>query len=561
MKESQFWCNASKCIPDLLNIAGGLMQNVYVFAVDMKSHWSWCSKSLCEHFEIPDAYVEDIKEALGKFVHQGDLTEYLCGMERRLRGYDLERELCIHMKGIQRDYDMYTFHMKRYTDAASDADYILGVMKNENILPHFDALTDLYTKTKYLIDLERVLHTEQDCIALLQISLEGFASMNIIYGTIFANRLLHAVSDAFIHMMDADSAVYRLDGERFVFILKKSSREALLVFYEWVQKVLAEQIEVDGKNISLKISAGALLLEHYSGDASTAQNQVAYAQNHSANVHQGELVIFNDEVQLSKQVDLDLMKVIHQSVRENCRGFYVEYQPVVNSENSRIVGAEALVRWSMEPYGKVPPGMFIEWMEEDPGMYELGNFVLRTALEDTKPLLEICPSFFLNVNISARQLERHEFRDAVLKMLQETGFPANHLCMELTERCRNFPVEIIASEVAFFQSYGIRFAMDDYGTGSASSDIVMKVPMDEIKLDMSFIRGIQENPKNQAMVESIVKFANKSGMTTCLEGVETKDLQDYLRSYGATWFQGYYYSKPVGIGEVERLLREQAKAD
>ena len=99
--------------------------------------------------------------------------------------------------------------------------------------------------------------------------------------------------------------------------------------------------------------------------------------------------------------------------------------------------------------------------------------------------------------------------------------------------------------------------MDDYGTGSASSDIVMNVPMDEIKLDMSFIRGIQENPKNQAMVKSIVEFANESGMSTCLEGVETEDLQDYLRSYGATWFQGYYYSKPVPITEVEKLLRSQ----
>ena len=561
MKEKQFWCNASKCIPGIFNTTDSLMQNMYVFVVDMKSHWTWCSKSLCEHFEIPDAYVEDIQATLAKFVHLDSRQKYACDMERRLRGLDLEQEFFVLMKGIQRDFDLFSFYTERYTDTALGADYVVFVIKNESILPQFDALTDLYSKMKYLNDLKRIIQTEQDCIALLQISLEGFASMNIIYGTIFANRLLREVSVAFIQMMDADSAVYRLDGEKFVFILKKSSREALLAFYEWVRKVLAEQIEVDGKNISLKISAGAILLEHYSGDALAAQNQVAYAHSHSANVHHGELVIFNDEVQLPQHVNLDLMKVIHQSVRENCRGFYVEYQPVVNSENSRIVGAEALVRWSMEPYGKVPPGMFIEWMEEDPGMYELGNFVLRTALEDTRPLLEICPSFFLNVNISARQLERHEFRDAVLKMLQETGFPANHLCMELTERCRNFPIETIASEVAFFQSYGIRFAMDDYGTGSASSDIVMKVPMDEIKLDMSFIRGIQENPKNQAMVESIVEFANKSGMTTCLEGVETKDLQDYLRSYGATWFQGYYYSKPVGIGEVERLLSEQAKAD
>lgn len=211
----------------------------------------------------------------------------------------------------------------------------------------------------------------------------------------------------------------------------------------------------------------------------------------------------------SGNVDLDLTKVIHQSVREGCQGFYVVYQPIVDSETGHIVGAEALVRWRREPYGNVPPGMFIEWMEKDPGMYELGNYVMQTALQETVGLLELLPEFVLNVNVSARQMEREEFRG---------------------------------------------MAMDDYGTGSASSGIVLYAPMDEIKLDMSFIRGITEDSKKQAMVRSIVDFANSCGMSTCLEGVETEELQNYLRTFNATWFQGYYYSKPVEIDRFRELV-------
>ena len=99
--------------------------------------------------------------------------------------------------------------------------------------------------------------------------------------------------------------------------------------------------------------------------------------------------------------------------------------------------------------------------------------------------------------------------------------------------------------------------MDDYGTGSASSSIVMNIPMDEIKIDMSFIRDIRENPKNQAMVLSILDFAGKSNMTTCLEGVETEELQNYLRDYNATWFQGYYYAKPLPVHLLEEMVRSQ----
>ena len=152
-------------------------------------------------------------------------------------------------------------------------------------------------------------------------------------------------------------------------------------------------------------------------------------------------------------------------------------------------------------------------------------------------------------------MEREGFRAEVLRILEQTGFPAEHLCLELTERCRDMPLDVIKREVEFFQGYGIRMAMDDYGTGSASSGIVLYAPMDEIKLDMSFIRGITEDAKKQAMVRSIVEFANSCGMSTCLEGVETEELQNYLRLYNATWFQGYFYSKPIEIGKLRELVQ------
>ncbi|MBO5523120.1 MAG: EAL domain-containing protein, partial [Roseburia sp.] len=371
----------------------------------------------------------------------------------------------------------------------------------------------------------------------------------------FSNELLRAIALKFIYMMDMDKAVYRLERERFVFILKKAGREELLAFEQEVRSALNAGIMAQGEIHSLKMGAGAILLEGYHEDASSICGQVTYALNNSVRRQQDKLMIFNDEVQTSRGVDLALMKVIHQSVRNGCEGFFVVYQPIVKAETGAIVGAEALVRWNREPYGMVPPGMFMEWLETDPSMYDLGNFVLRTALSETRGILAYKPDFFINVNISARQLERPEFRQEVLEILAETDYPADHLCMELTERCRNFPLDVLKREVCFFQGKGIRFAMDDYGTGSASSNIVMNVPMDEIKIDMSFIRGIMDNPKKQAMVRSILYFAAKANMATCLEGVENEELQNYLRDFNATWFQGYHYSKPVPVQELEELLR------
>ena len=278
----------------------------------------------------------------------------------------------------------------------------------------------------------------------------------------------------FIFMMDEDSAVYRLDGPKFGFILRGGGREKLVAFEQKIREKLVKGVQVNNRKITLKICAGAILIEQsYEGKADSLTSKAAYALGHSETEHQGKMIVFNDEVRTVRNMDLELMKVIHQSVREDCAGFYVEYQPIVVSGTGRIVGAEALVRWRREPYGTVPPGMFIEWMETDPAMYELGNFVLQTALRETGELLSILPEFVINVNVSARQMEREGFRAKVLRILEQTGFPADHLCLELTERCRDMPLDVIKREVEFFQGYGIRMAMDDYGTGSASSGIVL----------------------------------------------------------------------------------------
>lgn len=554
MKEKGFWHENTNYIDSVMNKVNMLADDTYIYVLHLEQNIAWFSETAKTYFGIKDTYVSDHFEIMRDIIHPDDWWEYEEGLPRRTQGKDLDRELCVRMKNALGEYHMFSIHTDIVTDEKNKKDYLLILLHNENVLPRIDALTDLYSQARFVSDLDMEIE-KQEPFAVLMIKLERFNNLNIIYGNDFTNQILKETALQFIFMMDENSAVYRLDGPKFGFILRGCGREKLLIFEQELRDKLAKGIQVNNKQITLKVCAGAILIEHYDGKADSLSSKAAYALGHSEVEHQGKLIIFNDEVRTSKNVDLELMKVIHQSVREGCKGFYVEYQPIVLSKTGRIVGAEALVRWRREPYGTVPPGMFIEWMETDPGMYELGNYVLETALQETLGLLEILPDFVLNVNVSARQMEREEFRAEVLNILERTNFPAGNLCMELTERCKDMPLEAIKREVEFFQGYGIRMAMDDYGTGSASSGIVLYAPMDEIKLDMSFIRGIIEDAKKQAMVKSIVEFANSSGMSTCLEGVETEELQNYLRKYQATWFQGYYYSKPIEIKGLWELVK------
>ena len=553
MNQINFWEKAATNVSAIVEAIDQNLDNSYTWVTNLKEHESWCSTKVKEYFGLSAQIFYEFEQLIKEMIHPQDQEEYQEKMNRWLKGMDLDSELGSRIRGKNGIYSMFTFHAKAICDENHNPEYLVIIIKNENIFPDIDPQTDLYSYARYVKDLERGIEREEK-LAILQIQVEGFNTFNLIYGLDYSGELLRAIAHKFIFMMDMDKAVYRLECERFVFILKKAGREDLIDFEQQVRHALGNGIMVDGKTISFKMSSGAILLENYRGDSSSVRGQVAYALDHSVRKHQGQLVIFNDEVQTSRGVDFTLMKAIHQSVQNNCKGFYLEYQPIVAAQTGEVVGAEALVRWKHERYGTVPPGMFIEWMETDPSMYDLGNYVLRTALMEMKNLLMFKPDFFVDVNVSVRQLERPEFREEVLKILTDTAFPADLLCLELTERCKDFPLDKLKQEVEFFQSYGIRVAMDDYGTGSASSSIVMNIPMDEIKIDMSFIRNIMDNIKNQEMVRSILYFAGKSNMTTCLEGVESEELRNYLQNYNATWFQGYYYAKPLSVTDLAEMI-------
>lgn len=167
---------------------------------------------------------------------------------------------------------------------------------------------------------------------------------------------------------------------------------------------------------------------------------------------------------------------------------------------------------------------------------------------------QIIPDFIINVNIAAPQLERKEFRQEVLNALHDTAYPPENLCLELTERCRELDTDFLRGEIEFFRSNGIRVAMDDFGTGNASLQLVLELPLDEIKIDRSFVQNIQNQPMNQIMVSAIADGAGTIHADLCIEGIEDQALELYLQQYHPTYYQGYYYSKPVAKGDFLSLI-------
>ena len=542
----------SQIFQEMISRISKLSQDSYLMVTDMQHNLTFVPESTAEFLGIPSGWCEDgYKIVLEKSVHPYDCPEYTEEMKKRLRGINLENDLYIRM-GKDKKYVMTQIITDMILEQGKNR-YFIVLLRNQNVIPEIDPLTDLYGQVKFEKDIVDYIQQGRK-VAVLEIEIDHMNDINILYGTNYSDRIQKVLAYRFIYMMDADKAVYRMGNSNYAFILRDASREEAAAFLEKIRARLEESVVLENNHFDLKIYASGIILDHYQGEISTVQSKLEYVLGKMRTRRDHKLMFFNDLVQINGDVDLDLMKVIHQSVLNQCDGFYVEYQPVVHAQTGEIVGAEALVRWKKEPYGIVPPGMFIDWLESNPCMYDLGNFVLKQALTDAVEFRKSNPDFFINVNMSAKQLESKTFCGVVMALLKETGFPAGQLCLELTERCRSMPVSVMEEKLLYLKQHGVRLAMDDYGTGSASSSVLLQTPMDEIKIDMSFIRGITDNQTKQALVRSMVDFANKADLKSCLEGVEDEKLQNYLRSFGATWFQGYYYSRPVQAAAMKKLL-------
>lgn len=553
--EKKFWSDMDGIFPELVKQMASLAKKSYYSITNLKSGITWWSESTLEYFGLEQNYTAIGKEKTKRELHPDDVETFKYCFGRRVEGNVLDKSWEYRVKDGDK-YNRFNAMSRMISDNEGKPLLLITRFVNYGLSDEVDTVTGLRTEAVLTRQLNEYI-SEGRRGALLKVNLDQFSHISVMYGAAFGDKVLNCVAQLLINILHDNSNIYKLSGVKFVLALGDIPRKKLREIYEKIEDAMENNVEVEGKKIPLRISAGAVYIEPYMTDSNAVRSRLTYAVNHSRYEHHGELVIFNDEMGgKDNQHQFELIALIHQCATSDFDGFKLFYQPIADTKNGTIRGMEALIRWEKEPYGIISPGIFMEWLEEDPCIFDLGNWILRTALNDIKKVRDELPGCFVNVNVSAAQLERREFRQSVMNILSETGARPEELCLELTERCRDLDVEFLKGEVDFFHSKGIKIALDDFGTGNSSLSLALELPFDELKVDMSFIRDIKDKPQNQAMVQSIIDYAKRTKTETCIEGIENREVDDYIKKFGATWHQGYYYSKPVPIESIEKLIRK-----
>ncbi len=534
---------------DSLFGAFAIMANgAYTYLTDIKHNYSRWSKEAVDYFGLPSEYMENAGDVWMENVHPDDRAAYVASIKELFGGKVSEHNLQYRARTKDGKYIVCTCRGVVIRDENGEPDYFGGTIKNNDTLSYFDDISNFRSLYGFLEDLQSA-QWKGESIQIMLLGINEFSRLNDIYGYTFGNRVLQE----FAKMIDTEAhgmgEWYRMDGTKFAIVCKKSSVDDIKNLYKRIQYNSIHDFEVDGNRIVLSFVAGAINLDCLEVSAETVYSCLRFAYYESKNNHLGELFVLKNNVSDDKRFAIERINVIRNSIVNNCEGFFLCYQPIVDATTEKIIGAEALIRWKNDEYGVVPPLQFVDVLEQDNLFPELGKWILKTALIDTKKFLARYPNFVVNVNLSYTQLEKSDFVEDVLSILDEVNFPPQNLCLEITERCRLLDMGLLKDIFTRLRKHGIKVALDDFGTGFSSIGVLRELPVTTVKIDRSFVMNIEKNNSDQNTVRFISELADSFSSSVTAEGIETPEMREFLLRFKIKSLQGFYYSKPLPMDE------------
>jgi diguanylate cyclase (GGDEF)-like protein/PAS domain S-box-containing protein len=419
-------------------------------------------------------------------------------------------------------------------------------------LAFYDELTGLPNRRLLIDRLERAVATSaRDGAhgALLFLDLDNFKGINDTLGHEWGDRLLVQVAQRVTASVRASDTVARLGGDEFVLVLQglhaqqtEAAVEAELVGQKLLQE-LNKPYAMDSAVLHSTPSIGITLFRNNEQPVQELLKRADLAMYQAKAQGRNTLCFFDPAMQAAASARSALEGDIRQGIAR--QEFLLHYQPVVNAQG-QVLGAEALVRWRHPQRGMVPPGDFISLAEQTGLILPLGQQVLRMACTQLaqwsrQPRTR---TWTVAVNVSAQEFRHPDFVAQVRQALQDTGAPAQQLKIELTESLLLHDVEDSIAKMRTLREQGVGFSLDDFGTGYSSLSYLKRLPLDQLKIDQSFVRDVLTDPNDAAIACTIVALAQSLGLDVVAEGVETEGQREFLLRNGCHQFQGYLFGRP-----------------
>ncbi len=390
--------------------------------------------------------------------------------------------------------------------------------------------------------------------AAMFLDLDDFKTVNDTFGHAAGDELLRAVAARLSSVLREPDTVGRLGGDEFVVLVESDTRAAHPeLVAERMLEILAEPFQLDALEhgpLSVTASIGIAVGTRASSDDLLRDADIALYEAKAAGKRR--FAIFRQEMHATLHERLELEIDLHDALAAD--QLFLEYQPTFDLAAERLTGVEALLRWRHPSRGVIPPDKFIPIAESTGLIVPIGRWVLETACAQGRAWHAQGYPIDVSVNVSALQLDDPGFQDAVSAALITSGFDPASLILEITETTLMHEPELVTKRLGELKKLGIRIAIDDFGTGYSSLAYLQQFPVDELKIDRTFIDRIASSPESKTLIRTLVQLGKTLNLNTLAEGIETTAQLSQLREEDCDFGQGFLFARPLAVDAVSELL-------
>lgn len=431
---------------------------------------------------------------------------------------------------------------------AEDMTEVIQARQDLKHQAHHDALTGLANRTLFSNHLyDAIVEAQQSHhpFVVMLLDLDGFKAINDSKGHALGDLMLKEVANRICSVHSDAYLCSRLGGDEFAILYRGyTDPQAPEQLAKSILSAVSNVYQIEGAEYFISASIGMTV---YPDDTQIPDNLLKYAdiamyaaKDSGRNTYQRYLAEYSKKTESSFYLGHALRRALEE------KELYLEYQPIVDIKTHRLVGAEALCRWQSHLYGLIPPNDFIPIAEQTGLIVTLTDFVLREAFKVACMINQSGQqqTIAISVNLSARLFKNDQFADDVISLLQETACEPNWIKFEITETLLLDHSPDVLNALNRFNQIGIIISLDDFGTGQSSLAYLQKFPIQQIKIDRSFVREIGENKKHAKLVQAIISLGKSLDKDLVAEGIESMEQAQLLQSFGCKNGQGYYYSRP-----------------
>ena len=539
----------------LLEIIAECMDD-YLYVIDLQNNKMEISQSALDRFMISEKHVRNVKQEIMSVVYKEDRTMFAKHMQAVMDGKEKVHD--IHYRWLDKNGLPVWVNCRGVVidDEDGKPGYLVGCLNETGNQRRADNVTGLLGGMEFCA----YLRSQKKPVTtgfLMHIGIDDFATVNETHGSNYGDYVLKSVADCMKECLSGNQRLYHLVADQYVIVdLDSTSMDDAIQLKKKIGEKIDEFIISEKYEVVFSASAGVIDASTVAEGYEECRKKFEFSLKKAKRMGKNNIYFYRQEDYEKFQRNGRIISALRSSIANGCEGFEVYYQPIVDCVSGRVIGAEALMRYTMvTEEGKewLSPVEFIPLLEKSGLIIPAGRFVLNEAAKMCREIQQYIPEFRVNVNISYYQIEHGKIADKILTAVRDNGLTPNRICIEMTESGFIDMTPVFCKFRKVLEENGIQFVIDDFGTGYSNLHCISDMNPGYVKMDKDFTAKAMSCERDYELFKKIIEMVHSIGIRICVEGIEKEDWHLKMKELQADYLQGYFFGKPC---EKKKFMEE-----